>query len=109
MPEPTSPAPSRATRTPQLDASLITRYKANPAAFHRGTLLNLGVAILLWIFGILLLALSAVVGLASGGLAIVTMAVFPLLAGVTAFDEVRFRQALEAGKGVPPARRGTRA
>lgn len=92
----------RPNPTQKLDQSLVERYKAHPRAFGRATFLNLLVALALFVLGgILVLAGVEVVTIRGGGLALALMGLFPTLLGLAALDEVRWRRALVARKGVP--------
>lgn len=92
----------RPNPTQKLDQSLVERYKEDPAAFNRATTYNLYIALGLFVFaGILGYASVRLVTLGSGGLALDVMAIFPILLGLADLDEVRWRRALHARKGVP--------
>lgn len=94
--------PGRPNPTQKLDQGLVERYKKDPAAFNRATTLNLLVALLLLAFaGILGYASIKLVSLSGGGLALDTMAIFPVLLALAALDEVRWRRALDKRGGVP--------
>jgi hypothetical protein len=106
VPETPAPkaVPSRPSRTPQLDATLQARYKADPGAFRRATTRNLLVVLGLFIFAVILAVFGLVdVHFASGGLALLVMAAFPFLLALTGLDEVRWRRALDRlGGTIPP-------
>lgn len=107
MPQPksgSSSAPAgKPSRTAKLDAELVERYHRDPAAFRRATQQNLYVIVALLVFAaILAYASFKLVGLSAGGLALLTIAIFPVLLALAAYDDVRWRKALDARQGVPP-------
>lgn len=84
---------------------LVERYKANPKRFEQATSRNLLVAIALFVLGAGIAAFGVHdVGLDTGGVALLTMALFPFLVGLAALDDVRWRRALARRNGVPPPR-----
>lgn len=92
----------RPNPTQKLDQALVERYKEDPAAFNRATDQNVLVALGLLVFAaILVYASIRLVTISSGGLALDTMAVFPILLALADLDEVRWRRALHRRKGVP--------
>ncbi|MDE1819319.1 MAG: hypothetical protein KGJ23_03245 [Euryarchaeota archaeon] len=98
-----SSAPGRPGPTQKLDQGLLERFKSDPKAFQRGTTRNLLVVIALLALGALLSFVGLhTVGITGGGLAVVTMGIFPILLALAALDEVRWRRALVARGGVPP-------
>lgn len=105
LPRPTPSAPGRPSPTQKLDQALIERYRTNLPAFQRSTNQNLlvGVGLLAMGAGLAYVGVRTV-GISSGGLALITMAAFPILLALTVMDDVRWRRSLIQRKGVPPPR-----
>lgn len=105
LPRPTPSALGRPSPTQKLDQALIERYRTNLPAFQRSTNQNLLVGVGLLVMGAGLAYVGVrTVGISSGGLALITMAAFPILLALTVLDDVRWRRALVERKGVPPPR-----
>lgn len=83
---------------------MVQAYRADPEGFAQATTWDLMMAIILLLVTALLFGIAdRLVGLASGGLALIAMGVLPLLLALAALDEVRWRRALVARHGeVPP-------
>ena len=87
----------RTSHTPRLDEHLIERMRSDRRGFERSIWKNALVGVLLLLVGLGLLYFSfAVVGIKGGGVAVVTLAIFPVLISLTAFADVRWRRKLLA-------------
>ncbi len=93
----------RTSRTPRLDERLIERMGADRRGFERSTRKNALAGALLLLAGLGLLYVAfGIVGVKDGGVAVATLAIFPILISLTAFAEVRWRRRLLSrtpGKG----------
>ena len=97
----------RTSHTPRLDERLTERMRTDRPGFERSIRRNALVGGLLLVAGLGLLYLAfSVVGVDHGGVAVIIIALFPLLLSLTAFAEVRWRRRLLAR---PEARGASRA